>query len=86
MSTVATVGVHETVTVTQLQSSQDLSGHLSAVGGHSTTDLPGILQHHHGQQQQQQSLVVSTPVTTQNQVEGVGGGGVEEEQSDKGED
>ena len=82
MSTAVTVG-HETVTVTQLQTSQDLSRHLAAAaeGGHSTEGLSGILQHH----QQQQSLVMATPVTSQHQVgrwegeeeSGKGGGGRE---------
>ena len=50
MSATTTAGI-ETVTITQLQSSQDLSGSI-------TTDaLNSILQ-----QQQQQSLVMATPV------------------------
>ena len=55
-----TAAGRETVTVAQLQSSQDLGGHL---GGHTTDGFPGILQH-----QQQQSLVMATPVSSQHQV------------------
>ena len=54
MSATTTAGI-ETVTITQLQSSQDLSGSI-------TTDaLNSILQQH---QQQQQSLVMATPVSS----------------------
>ena len=53
MSTTSTAGI-ETVTITQLQSSQDLSGSVTVDG------LNGILQ----QQQQQSALVMATPVSS----------------------
>ena len=53
MSATSTAGL-ETVTITQLQSSQDLGGPIATDG------LSGILQ------QQQQSLVMATPVTSVN--------------------
>ena len=54
MSATSTAGL-ETVTITQLQSSQDLGGPTIATDG-----LSGILQ------QQQQFLVMATPVTSVN--------------------
>lgn len=54
MSATSTAGI-ETVTITQLQSSQDL-------GSGPTDGLSGILEHHH--QQQDQSLVMSAPVSS----------------------
>ena len=58
MSTGTAVAGQETVTVTQLQSSQELSDHLPA------GSVSDVLQRH----QQQQSLVMATPVTSQQQV------------------